>query len=114
MEGRPQYARAAISPLGSAKESWDIITHLADRLDVGMALNSLVNVRDMLAKEHAIFANIDKIITTNFIEFKSTDKLLKKPLEDVLTNYYMTDPISRSSVTMAKCVQAQNAEEELV
>ncbi|MDP4708872.1 MAG: NADH-quinone oxidoreductase subunit NuoG [Rickettsiaceae bacterium] len=111
MEGRPQYARAAISPLGSAKESWDIITHLADKLDLGMPFKNLADVRNMLAKENAVFANIGTVIPTNFIAFKSSTKLLKKPLEDVLTNYYMTDPISRSSVTMAKCVQAQKSEE---
>ena len=109
MEGRPQYARAAISPLGLARESWDIITHLADKLDVGMSLKSLADVRNMLAKENAVFANIGKVIPTNFIEFKSSVKLLENPLNDVQTNYYMTDPISRSSVTMAKCVKEQSA-----
>ena len=109
MEGRPQYTRAAISPLGLARESWDIITHLADKLDVGMSLKSLADVRNMLAKENAVFANIGKVIPTNFIEFKSSVKLLENPLNDVQTNYYMTDPISRSSVTMAKCVKEQSA-----
>jgi len=114
MEGRPQYARAAISPLGLAKESWDIITRLANKLDLGMPFKNLADIRNMLAKENAVFANIGTVIPTNFIGFKSSVKLLKRPLEDVLTNYYMTDPISRSSVTMAKCVQAQNVKEELV
>jgi NADH-quinone oxidoreductase subunit G len=114
MEGRPQYARAAISPLGLAKESWDIITRLANKLDLGMPFKNLADIRNMLAKENAVFANIGTVIPANFIGFKSSVKLLKRPLEDVLTNYYMTDPISRSSVTMAKCVQAQNVKEELV
>ena len=114
MEGRPQYARAAIPPLGLAKESWDIITSLANKLDVGMSLNSLTDVRAAMTKDNVVFANIDTIIPTNFVEFKSSVKLLKKPLQEIETNYYMTDPISRASVTMAKCTkEVQSAKEEV-
>jgi NADH-quinone oxidoreductase subunit G len=107
MEGRPQYARAAISPLGEAKESWDIITHLAKRLDVPIQADSLSAVRAMMAKENIVFANIDEIIPTNFVPFKSSVKLDKKSLKKVPMNYYMTDAISRASVTMARCTKAK-------
>ena len=111
MEGRPQYARAAISPLGQARESWDIITYLAKRLDVPIQADSLAAVRDMMAKENIIFANIDEIIPTNFVPFKSSVKLLKKGVQKVEMNYYMTDPISRASVTMARCTKMQSGNE---
>ena len=111
MEGRPQYARAVVPPPGLAKESWDIITHLAKELDVAMSVSSLSEVRKLMAKENAIFANMDDIIPANFIAFRSNAEILKKPITKVSANYYMTDPISRASVTMAKCVQAQNTQE---
>lgn len=111
MEGRPQYARAAISPLGQARESWDIITYLAKRLDVPIQADSLAAVRNMMAKENIIFANIDEIIPTNFVPFKSSVKLLKKGVQKVEMNYYMTDPISRASVTMARCTKMQSGNE---
>jgi len=107
MEGRPQYARAAISPLGEARESWDIITYLAKRLDVPIQADNLVSVRDMMAKENVVFANIDEIIPTNFVPFKSTAKLSGEALKKVEMNYYMTDSISRASVTMARCAKMQ-------
>ncbi len=113
MEGRPQYARAAISPLGQARESWDIITYLAKRLDVTIQADSLSAVRDMMAKENIVFANIDEVIPTNFVPFKSSSKLLKKDLEKIEINYYMTDPISRASVTMARCAKLRLESEEL-
>ena len=113
MEGRPQYARAAISPLGQARESWDIITYLAKRLDVPIQVDSLAAVRDMMAKENIVFANIDEIIPTNFVPFKSPVKLLKKGVQKVEMNYYMTDPISRASVTMARCTKMQSEGEVL-
>ena len=107
MEGRPQYARAAISPPGQARESWDIITYLAKRLDVPMQAGSLAAVRDIMAKENMVFANIDEIIPTNFVPFKSPAKLSQKTLQKVEMNYYMTDSISRASVTMARCAKMQ-------
>ena len=111
MEGRLQYARAAVSPPGLAKESWDIITHLAKELQIAMPMNSLSDVRKIMAKENTIFSNIDEIMQTKFVAFKSAVKVLKKPITKVSVNYYMTDPISRASVTMAKCMQAQNTSE---
>ena len=111
MEGRLQYACAAVPPPGLAKESWDIITHLAKELDIAMLINSLSDVRELMAKESTIFSSIGKIMQTKFVAFKTAVKVLKKPITKVSVNYYMTDPISRASVTMAKCMQAQNTSE---
>lgn len=110
MEGRPQYARAAVSPVGVAKESWNIIVNLAKALNIDMCFNSLEEVRTIMAKEHKIFAHIDEILPSEFVSFEAPIKLLKKPLKKTFTNYYMTDQISRASVTMAKIMQAQNLE----
>ncbi len=117
MEGRPQYARGAISPPGMAKETIEIINLLADRLDLELSLNNiqlnnLDNIRKSLAQEYKIFANMDNIISNEsdkFTEFKFDIKLLKKPLQSIIKNYYMTDPISRASVTMAKCTKEINS-----
>ena len=35
-------------------------------------------------------------------------EIVNSPLEDLIDNYYMTDSISRNSVTMAKCSTAFN------
>ncbi len=114
LEGRPQYARAAVSPVGQAKESWSIIARLAENLDINLSTKSLRDVRRLMAKENVVFANIDSIIPTNFVHFKSSVKLAKKPLTKVKFNYYMTDPISRASVTMARCAKAVAAAHEEV
>ncbi len=103
LEGLPQYARAAVAPVGQAKESWNIISCLSENLDIDLGARSLGDVRRLMAKENMVFANIDTIIPTNFVHFKSSVKLTKKPLTKVKFNYYMSDPISRASVTMARC-----------
>jgi len=55
----------------------------------------------------------DYIEPSSFGEFaikslSSKEKLHISPLTDSIDNYYMTDAISRSSVTMAKCSTAFN------
>ncbi len=114
LEGRPQIARAAISPVGYAKESWNIIVNLAKAMNVDFGISSLAEVHESMAKENSVFANIDRILKADFSEFSSKDKLLKKPLSKVVMNYYMTDQISRASVTMAKCSKALEQELERV
>ncbi|MBN8512407.1 MAG: NADH-quinone oxidoreductase subunit G [Rickettsiales bacterium] len=114
LEGRPQMARAAISPMGYAKESWNIIVNLAKAMNVDFGISSLTEVHEIMAKENPVFANIDQILKSDFSEFSSKDKLLKKPLSKAAINYYMTDQISRASVTMAKCSKALEQELERV
>jgi NADH-quinone oxidoreductase subunit G len=106
MEGRPQFARASVSPPGDAKIGIEIINIVAKSLGFGMEGNYLSLIRKNMAKQHEIFNHVDEIIPNKFLAFKSKTKLTKTPLEKISINYYMTDPISRASVTMAKCTKA--------
>ena len=106
MEGRPQFARASVSPPGDAKIGIEIINIVAKSLGFGMEGNDLSLIRKNMAKQHEIFNHVDEIIPNKFLAFKSKTKLTKTPLEKISINYYMTDPISRASVTMAKCTKA--------
>lgn len=106
MEGRPQYTKAAVPPPGSAKTGIEIINAVANALGIRLISDKLHLIRKEMARQNQVFNFIDKIVPSKFIEFKSKTKLIKKPLEKVSINYYMTDPISRSSLTMAKCTKA--------
>jgi len=109
LEGRPQIAEKAVSPVGAAKEDIEIIKELAGYLKVDIGVSNLREVRTKLADEYPVFANIDKIIENKFIKFSSKDKLSKEPITAEPINYYMTDVISKNSVTMAKCVEAKQS-----
>ena len=63
--------------------------------------------RHLSNKLNIVFANIDRIIPANFVPLKSSVTLSKYGLRKVNMNYYMTDQISRASVTMARCVKMQ-------
>jgi NADH-quinone oxidoreductase subunit G len=106
MEGRVQLAKAAVELPNLAKTGISIISMVAKALNIDIGKNELHLIRQEMAKENKIFAHIDEIITNDFVTFKSMVKLTKKPLEKISMNYYMTDPITRASITMAKCTKA--------
>ncbi|WP_341793140.1 MULTISPECIES: NADH-quinone oxidoreductase subunit NuoG [unclassified Rickettsia] len=113
LEGRPQISNQAVQPVGEAKADFLIIKNLADHLKIELNVNNLEEVRSKLAAEYPIFANINKIIENKFVKFNSKDKLLKDEIVNSPINYYMTDVISKASVTMAKCVQAKQEREKI-
>jgi len=112
LEGRPQIAEKAVSLAGDAKEDIEIIKELAGYLKVDIGMDNLQEVRIKLAKEYPVFANIGEIIENKFSKFNSKDKLLKDAIAAEPINYYMTDVISKNSVTMAKCAQAKQERSE--
>ncbi|WP_417905200.1 NADH-quinone oxidoreductase subunit NuoG [Candidatus Tisiphia endosymbiont of Micropterix aruncella] len=112
-EGRPQYGKAATHPVGQAKEDWVIIKNLANSLGLNLGMNNLDEIRNRLAAEFPVFANISEIMSCDFIKFTSLDNLLKSDIVTKPINYYMTDSISRASVTMAKCVESKQERDKV-
>ena len=49
---------------------------------------------------------IDTVSPAAWGEFGSSGEMDAAPFESPVANFYMTDPISRASVTMAKCTEA--------
>ena len=53
-----------------------------------------------------IFLNLNEITNSNWGEFGEKGLPVKTtPLKSPIENFYMTDPISRASSTMAKCTE---------
>ncbi|MCC8417041.1 MAG: NADH-quinone oxidoreductase subunit NuoG [Rickettsia endosymbiont of Bryobia graminum] len=112
-EGRPQYTKAAVSPVGQAKEDWKIINDLAASLNLNLDMNSLLEIRAKLVSEFTLFANMYKITKSDFKKFTSKEKLLDDDIINNPINYYMTNSISRASVTMSKCLEAKQQREKV-
>lgn len=105
IEGRVQRGLKALVPPGEAKEDWKIIRELSTRLGLELPYNTLEEVRARLVKINPLFEELDCIQRTPWVEFGETGKLSSDPFSPCIENFYMTDSISRHSVTMAKCVQ---------
>ena len=114
LEGRAQRAYAAVLPPYMAKEDWVIIKELAGKLDLPLDVKNIEELRADMAKTCQTFQTIGGIIENKVSKFTSKEKLTREKLVPVKVNYYMTDSISRASVTMAKCTQSRQEEEKIV
>ena len=104
-EGRVQLGRLAAFPPGDAREDWTIIRALSDVLGKTIALDDLRAVRGKLVEANANFMNIDAAVDAPWENFGTAGDVSNTPFQSPVTNFYMTDPISRASETMAKCTE---------
>jgi NADH-quinone oxidoreductase subunit G len=102
-EGRVQLGRLAAFPPGDAREDWTIIRALSDVLGKPIPCNDLRGVRSMLVEANPSFMNIDIAASSTWKEFGTAGEASDLPFASPIGNFYMTDPISRASETMAKC-----------
>ncbi len=107
MEGRVQRSRRAVFPKGQAREDWAIIRMLSDVIGKPLPYSSLSDLRARMVKHAPHFAKIGEVVAAQAKPTTSNQQpttLLSHQFESFITNFYMTDPISRSSKTMAECV----------
>eukprot|EP00730_Choanoeca_flexa_P005259 TRINITY_DN11917_c1_g2_i1.p1 TRINITY_DN11917_c1_g2~~TRINITY_DN11917_c1_g2_i1.p1 ORF type:complete len:733 (+),score=259.80 TRINITY_DN11917_c1_g2_i1:38-2200(+) len=112
-EGRPQTTRVAVTPPGQARTDWEIIRALSEVGSHTLGYDTLLEVRDRLAEVSPSFGRYDRLEAANFSKIatalakdaKAVDQPLSGYIKE-LKDFYMTDPISRASQTMAKCTAA--------
>jgi NADH-quinone oxidoreductase subunit G len=104
-EGRAQMARLSVFPPGDAREDWKIVRALAETLGKTLPYDSLGQVRRRLAEAAPVFRAIDSVTPAEPTAFTAVGTVGDAPFTMPIENYYMTDPISRVSPTMAKCTE---------
>ncbi len=117
IEGRAQRTKRAVFPPGQAKEDWAIIRALSDAMGKPLAYNSLEQLRERMSKASPVFAVIDEVIPASFAppsgEPRERFRISDEALVETMPNFYMTDPISRASKTMADCVRELAASQNI-
>ncbi len=108
-EGRVQRTHLAVFPPGEAKEDWRVIRALSEALGKALPYDSPRQVRERLAAVNPLFATLDEIKAAAWGAFGTSGALSDQPLVSAVDNFYMTDPISRASKTMAECMTAFGA-----
>eukprot|EP00871_Galdieria_phlegrea_P004181 jgi/Galph1/4764/GphlegSOOS_G3420.1 len=106
MEGRVQHTNIAFLPPYQAKEDSEI---LRDLIFPDLVLDIPEVGVDMLApylmRSHQV-EPVDFVLRKNMKTYKEAPgEASKVPFSPPIENFYMTDPISRSSKTMAKCTR---------
>jgi NADH-quinone oxidoreductase subunit G len=102
-EGRAQAGKQAVFPPGEAKEDWKILRALSQAIGHTLPYDQQSDIRKALAARSSVFGNIGKVIAAPWQAFGQAGNLGDVAFKNPISNYYMTDPISRSSATMAKC-----------
>ena len=116
MEGRAQQTIAALTPVGMARVDWKIIRAISEVLGETLPYDTIQEIRKRLNQVSPNLTRYGLVEEANFFaqaaQLAAMQKklsLTKSPIDvsqKLLTDFYMTDSISRASPTMAKCVQA--------
>jgi NADH-quinone oxidoreductase subunit G len=106
IEARAQTARQAVFPPGDAREDWKILRALSEVLGKALPYDTLAQLRGRMARENAIFANIDTVQPAKWAAFGAEGNCDKTSFLLPIKNFYKTDPITRASAVMTECTNA--------
>lgn len=116
-EGRVQRTFSAVPTIADARDDWKILRALSEVLNVTLPYDHFDGLRQRMCDIAPHFAQFNKIqpafwLNGHHVEANLTKRDVKdaSPLQSSIANYFMTDVVSRTSRTMAKCVQAHAAE----
>jgi NADH-quinone oxidoreductase subunit G len=106
-EGRVQFANRAAFPPGDAREDWAILRALSDVLGHRLPYESLPQLRHALFKAHPHLARIDAVVPGDAADIRKLAERPsapgKAPFAAAIEDFYLTNPIARSSAIMADC-----------
>jgi NADH-quinone oxidoreductase subunit G len=106
-EGRVQQGQRASYPPGDAREDWAILRALSERLGKPLPYDTLDQVRARLVAVNRNFAALERQAPGAWGAFGTAGTAGDAPFVSPIANFYMTDPISRASRTMAECMASR-------
>ncbi len=112
LEGRVQTTTGAVFAPGDAREDWTIIRALSDALGATLAYDSLIQLRQRMADANPVFATRGVTQKATWGNFGTAGTVESGAFRTPVENFYMTDPISRASETMAACTEARDGKSE--
>ena len=104
-EGRVQRGRRATFPPGDAREDWTILRALSDVLGKTLPYDNIGELRAEMAQQAPALGQIDIVSPSSWGDFGVLGEMAEAPFQSPVENFYMTDPISRVSETMAACTE---------
>ena len=104
-EGRVQQAIRATFPPGDAKEDWKIIKAFSDKLNLSLNFDTHQSLRNLLFENFPHFEKFGEIKSSKIKKIGKSGNLVNEKFNDTFSNFYMTCSISRSSITMSKCLR---------
>ena len=114
LEGRAQRTQLATFPVGEAREDWAIIRALSTELGVTLPFDTLEDLRLEMVKNTPSLDNIDKVTPAEWGVFGINGPMTTDCFVNSIQNFFMTDPISRASLTMAACTKEKLEDKAIV
>jgi NADH-quinone oxidoreductase subunit G len=105
-EGRVQIANRAVFPKGDAREDWAILRALSDRVGARLPYDTLADLRRRLFAEHPTFGRVDYVAAGAALDLSklgAAGETDEAPFASPVRDFFQTNPIARSSPTMAEC-----------
>jgi NADH-quinone oxidoreductase subunit G len=110
-EGRAQRGFKAVYPPGEAREDWTILRAFSAVIGKTLPYDTIEALRARMEQINPVFGRVGFLPRFGCSDHTGPvgdpTVLSDAPLASSVPNYYVTDPISRSSPTMAACVEAQ-------
>jgi NADH-quinone oxidoreductase subunit G len=104
-EGRAQLGLRAVFPPGEAREDWAVLRALSQVLGKSLPYDNLAQLRRQMFEANPRFQRLDSAQPATWGPFGREGPVQAAAFRTPITNFYMTDPISRASETMAKCTE---------
>ncbi|MEE2933082.1 MAG: NADH-quinone oxidoreductase subunit NuoG [Pseudomonadota bacterium] len=105
-EGRVQMAARATFPPGEAREDWAVIRALSGALNHPLPFDTLDELRGKLRSSYPSMLALNTLTAAKWYGFKPNEgKVDPAPLTNIVSNFYMTNSITRASETMAQCTE---------
>lgn len=111
-EGRTQMTRAAVQPPGLARDDWTIVRALSEYLNCALPFDDIYGLRERMSEVSPSFRKYGLVenCSSSLVGIKSLETGVYSnsgaPFKESIKDFYFTDPISRASITMAKCSRA--------
>lgn len=110
-EGRVQIAQRAIFGPGEAREDWTILRALSEALGKTLPYDNIAQLRKAMVADNPAFAAVDQKPTAEWADIGVEGDLSGDGFTLPITDFYGTNPIARSSETMAECRAALSGDD---
>ena len=105
MEGRVLQTTKCFNPIGESKEEWKIFRSLSDKFSSNIKFDNLTDLRKEIITKFTFLQQLNILPIITKTKFPSSLEIKKRKIKYNISNFYMTDSISRASETMANCTK---------
>ncbi|AEP09685.1 NADH-quinone oxidoreductase subunit NuoG [Micavibrio aeruginosavorus] len=102
-EGRVQMGRAAVWPVGEAREDWKVIRALSAWMDHPLPYDDLAGLRSRIVHEWPHLGQVDTLVASPWRSFGASGLVNSGAFVPAVKNFYITNVVTKASLTMAKC-----------